>query len=677
MTDMRTAKRRKLSPPDERQAPRSKPLNEKFAIRAAEWNLEQDYETRPRRLDKKAKKKERLPIRTTEGWVEQEEPEALEESPEEGNFSVDGEDVVAEEESTVQGPQEVSPQVTKVSTRQQILEAKEELARTASLINEDPEEHIGSLKKLKDIASSENITVRKLALATQLAIYKDIIPGYRIRPLSEDDMKAKLSKDVRKLRNFEQSLVMGYQSYINDLHLYSKGDLEGTEEQIASLKSVAVSCACNLLLAVPHFNFRAELLKILAGKLSGRNIDANFVKCRETLETLFKDDEDGNASLEAVTMLTKMMKSRDYRIDESVMNTFLHLRLLSEFSQTASTNHVDREDQPEQQPKLSKKKREFRTKKLRKQLREQKALDKEMKEADAAVSHEERDKLQAETLKLVFVTYFRILKARKPHLMSAVLEGLAKYAHLINQDFFGDILEALKSLIQNPTLTSNSSINEDSDSEDPDSNSTIPQTHEAIRQSLLCTTTAFTLLQHQSVRKSASPLHLDLSFFISHLYTLLLPLSLSPSISSSPFPPSLSSAPSPPPLLPHLLPPLQSILLPSSLSPSSLSPIRLAAFTHQILLLSLHFPSPASLALLKLLNEVVRNKTLGKRVAALWNTEERRGDGVMDLTGESGVEGANPYAGTAWEGEVLRWHWDPRVRGLWREVEGRVGEVGR
>jgi nucleolar complex protein 3 len=84
------------------------------------------------------------------------------------------------------------------------------------------------------------------------------------------------------------------------------------------------------------------------------------------------------------------------------------------------------QDQVENPHKRKKKEKEFYTKKKRKQVKEQKAIEKEMKEADATVSHEERDKLQSETLKLVFVTYFHILKERPPGLMGATLEGLAK-----------------------------------------------------------------------------------------------------------------------------------------------------------------------------------------------------------------------------------------------------------
>lgn len=57
---------------------------------------------------------------------------------------------------------------------------------------------------------------------------------------------------------------------------------------------------------------------------------------------------------------------------------------------------------------------------------------------------------QTEILKVVFVTYFRVLKTvgHSP-LLSPVLEGLAKFAHLINVDFFSDLMAALQTLLNN------------------------------------------------------------------------------------------------------------------------------------------------------------------------------------------------------------------------------------
>lgn len=645
-----------------------------FVANASRWNLEQDYETRPRKSKRKEKENTRLPIKTAEGRVE---PLILPEIKAEEEDSWLGSD--GKQEPRAQETVKTEVVEIKISSKQQIIEAKEELARIASLINEDPEEHVGGFRTLAQIAQSRNITVKKLALATQLAVYKDVIPGYRIRPLGELDMTEKVSKEVRRLRTFEQGLVSSYQNYIKELAKHAKSSRGDVAEAIASLATVAISCACTLLLAVPHFNFRGDLIKILVTKLSGERIDKDFVKCRETFETLFRGDEDGTPSLDAVTTLTGMMKAREYRIDESVLNTFLYLRLLSEFSSKGSYNQIDKAVPDDavngKKPRF---KKEFRTKKQRKQLKERKVIEKEFKEADAIAGHEERDRMQAETLKLVFVTYFRVLKARIPSLMGAVLEGLAKYAHLINQDFFGDLLEALKDL----TIHAAASLDDidDADEDDISSDNTQPTTRNAIRESLLCIITAFALLEGQDAHKAAASLSLDLSFFTTHLYRSLHPLALNPDLELSAkslrLPDPHGSAPSP---LPSpkiniqttpalLLRALTSILLPR-LATHSVPPVRIAAFSQQLLMSSLHLPEKSALAIMGLMGKVV--KIHGRKVAGMWNTEERKGDGEFDaLRGE--VEGSNPFAGTVWEGELLRLHFCPGVRAGYEGVEKEV-----
>ncbi|KAH3939055.1 hypothetical protein HBH70_220350 [Parastagonospora nodorum] len=678
MSRVPAAKRRRLSPPEDGAYPITAKENKKqsFLNNAAKWDLEQDYENRPRKLNKK-KENKRLPVRTVEGWVAPAATADVKEESDSDSFLGSGDD--AEEEE----PQEevVEEQKPKIPARQQILEAKEELARIASLVNEDPEEHIHALKTLAAIADSENFTVKKLALATQLTIFKDLIPGYRIRPLSEEAMGEKISKEVKKLRTFEQRLVTGYQDYVN--HLAKLAKSSGVKnEQNASLASVAVSCACNLITSVPHFNFRGELLKILIGKLSTRRADADFVRCREALEQLFENDEEGNVSLEAVTMLTKMMKGKNYHFDESVLNTFLHLRLLSEFAHKASYNAIDKSDDLPISNKKMKQKREFRTKRLRKDLKEKKAIEKEFKEADAAVSHEERDRMQAETLKMVFVAYFRILKARSPRLMGAVLEGLARYAHLINQDFFGDILEALRDIITTAEVSAAAAVSddEDEDASDDDDENEAPERN-LTRESLLCVITAFALLEGQDAAKFASSQRLDLSFFITHLYRTLHPVSLNTDIELS-----SKSLHLPDPNMPEaqvlpnkinvqttivlLIRSLSSVLLPAA-SLRAVPPLRVAAFTKQLMTVSLHLPEKSCTAMLGLLNRITRSH--GKKVAPLWNTEERRGDGVFDaLKGE--VEGSNAFAGTVWEGEILRKHFAPSVREALQGMDRNVRE---
>jgi len=651
------------------------PGQEEFYKRASQWNLEQAYESRPRKQKKKDQESTRLPIKTAEGRVEQFQSLAGADEDQHSFLGSDDDGVPAVQD---QVPfRELEPQKP---LRQQILEAKEELARLAGLLNRDPEENAGAFRALGEIAASKNPTIKRLGLATQLTVYKDAIPGYRIRPLDEDNSGEKVSKEVRHLRSFEQSLVSSYQAYVKELSRCARPG-KAHDEAAASVAQVAISCACALLLAVPHFNFRGELLKILINKLSERNVDANFVKCRETLETLFQDDEDGTPSLDAVTLLSRMMKSRDYRVHESVLNTFLHLRLLSEFSSKASRDTIDKPSADDRAAgKKPKQKREFRTKKERKILKEQKSIDKEFKEADAIVNHEERDRMQAETLKLVFVAYFRILKARSPDLMGAVLEGLAKYAHLINQDFFGDILEALKDLINDAEALSS----EDSETPNDQSPQNPISPASSTRSTLLCINTAFALLDGQDVAKFASSLSLDLSFFTTHLYKSLYALALNPNLEY--FSKSLHlpdpHAPNPQPQSPSTnlnkvnLRTTASLLhsaLTSALTSRTTPPLRVAAFTKQLFTALLQTPEKSSIALLSLLSQVL--KMHGRKVASLWNTEERKGDGVFDaLRGE--VEGSNPFASTVWEGELLRLHYARGVRQGVGDVERIVKGLG-
>lgn len=661
----RATKRRRLSPAE----------NGNSTVPGfAKWNLEQEYEQRVRKDKKKEAK--RLPVKQGNKYVQLPEENAEAQIDEQ---ELDGDD--AEEQKVKDVQPKSATKKPRLPSKEEIRQAKEDLARIAGLVSENPEEHIGMLASLADLAQSKNAVVKKLALGTQLAVYKDIIPGYRIRPLSKEDQQAKLSKEVKKLRSFEQGLLNGYKGYVQSLDRLSKG--EGARD--TSVTSVAIACACNLLTSVPHFNCRNDLIGILVRKVSDRNVDTDFAKCREAVEKLFQDDEEGHSSLEVVNQLTKMLKSKNYNIHETVLNTFLHLRLLSEFAHKASTNHIDK-DGEEQNTKFSKKakqKKEFRTKRERKVFRERKEVEKEMKEADAAVSYEERDKNQAETLKLVFVAYFRILKARTPQLMGAVLEGLAKYAHLINQDFFGDVLEALKDLINDASASLQASEEERED-DIVDDETTTQDNRNATRESLLSIITAFALLQGQTdVAKSANTLHLDLSFFITHLYRTLLPLSMDQDIELSAKTAHLAdpnglSVPTAnnttkvnvATTTVLLLRSLSAVLLPPT-STKSVPPVRVAAFTKQALTSALHLPQKSAVAVTGLLQQV--SKVHSSKIAALWNTEERRGDGVFNPLSQE-IASSNPFAGTVWEGELLRWHFDPRVRESVKGIEGNVIE---
>lgn len=636
-------KRRKLSPDESPSPDQSSDLFHG----AAEWDLEQSYEQKSRA--KKARDPTRLPIKTFEGKIEQHHEEKTDSESEPSLDSGSDSDQDESDTPMTEGPD--SPE--RFSGRQQVLQVKEELARLAGMLNEEPEAHAGTFKKLASIsASAENPDVKKIALAAQFSVYKDLIPGYRIRAYKDDELGTKVSKDVRQTRQYEQALISGYRSYVEQLAASANPKTKGEDD----IESVAVKCACSLLLAVPHFNLRAELLRILVDQLSSRRYNQNFEKCVDTMRSLFQLDDDGGMSLEAVGILTKMMKAKDYKVLEPVVDTFLSLRLLSELSVKGSTTKIDKSEDPMYRGKKRKVQWEPRSKKERKLVRERKKVAKDLKEADAVVSHEDRDRMQSDTLKMVFATYFRILKLGKSELMGAVLEGLARYAHLINQDFFGDLLEALKE------ITQAASGDDEESSEELDT----PRPS-MVREALLATQTAFTLLSGQDVAKSASALHLDLSFFTAHTFRSLYSISIDKDIelgarSRLPDPSAGQSETrakvnvSTPMLLLSRV--LSSVLLtPSAPPPSS----TVLAFYKRLLTCSLQVPEKSLISILSLLSNITSKH--GRKVEPLWHNDERQGDGDFNGESETMAESKPLALGSGvWETELLRYHFSPAVR---------------
>lgn len=649
----RPAKRRRITPPRDDNIQDETIYSKDLFHRAADWDLEQDYESKSRQ--KKVKETNRLPVKSAEGKIRQAIVAEIEGSGDESDsFLGSGSDDDDDEEETP--PTDDADSTPAIPLKQQLVTAQEEIARLAGLINEDPEEHAGAFKKLGQVAGDDaHVSIQRLVLLSQAAVYKDAMPGYRIRAYKDEDMGTKVSKEIRKQRQYEHSLVTSYQAYVKTLVSICK---KRNQEQ---LKKTALDCVCSLLLAIPHFNFRTELLGVLVAELSTKQPSPYFTKSLETIEKFFDEDEDGGPALEAVTLLTAMMKKKMYDIREEVLNSFFHLRLLTQLSVKSSTNRTDK---PEDLSKLhgkrvKKEKWEHRSKKERKIAKERKAVEKDMKEADAAVDFESREKLQSETLKIVFITYFRILKEQIPWLMGAVLEGLAKFAHLINQDFFGDILEALKDIINQ--------ANAAGDDEDED---TPNEERDRMREGLLATQTAFTLLSQQDAAKSASALHLDLTFFTSHTYKILYAASVDPDIQLGPKsmhladPHALQSSKrdnkvniSTPVLL--LTRALTAILMTPSSPPTTQTA---AAFYKRLLTVSLQLPEKSTKAIFNLMSAILARHA--RKLEPLWYSDERKGDGVFRGEAET-VENTNVFAvgSGVWEKELLRHHYCPEISG--------------
>ncbi|KAG8552311.1 hypothetical protein GDO81_004472 [Engystomops pustulosus] len=461
----------------------------------------EQYEKKPRRMKMEPEKEviHLLPIKDKTGIIPQsiEKPVVHAEEEEE-------EEVVDTEEPEAPPAEPVRVFSTEelIEHRRTTLEQKKiHIASLASAILADPENSIKKLKELRVMLTEQDstvaVTIRKLVLISLLEIFKDIAPSYKIRPLTEEEKTARVKRETQKLREFEEGLISQYKFYLESLEQTIKDwkQMKIKKSEVLSLRAykglaeVAVMCLCELMLSLSHFNFHNNII-VLVVPLIDDKCKKIADMCVEAVKKLFRQDKFGHASLAAVKIISGLVKSRNYCVRPEVLNILLHLRIKE------VEVKKDVEDTTRKQKLMSyQEKKKNLTRMQRKWKKAEEKLERELLEAEASENKEKKLKLHTETLNIVFLTYFRILKrAQKSVLLPAVLEGLAKFAHLINLEFFDDLLVVLNKLIESGELN--------------------------YRESLHCVQTAFNILSGQGDVLNIDPLK-----FYTHLYKTLYGLS--------------------------------------------------------------------------------------------------------------------------------------------------------
>ncbi|GJN31797.1 hypothetical protein PR202_gb20241 [Eleusine coracana subsp. coracana] len=113
---------------------------------------------------------------------------------------------------------EVLEEVKEELSAEELFEKKKgQLAELGMAMLEDPESNIRSLNDMLSISNDKDQKIIKLSLMSLLAVFKDIIPSYRIRQLTEKELAVEVSKEVKKTRYYEYTLIRCYKTYLQKL----------------------------------------------------------------------------------------------------------------------------------------------------------------------------------------------------------------------------------------------------------------------------------------------------------------------------------------------------------------------------------------------------------------------------------------------------------------------------
>ncbi|BES99446.1 Nucleolar complex-associated protein [Nesidiocoris tenuis] len=606
-----------------------------------EAKLENEYEKEDEEVPRK-KIRMLLPIKTKSGLIKRTVEEEIVEEEEEEEEDGGEEESKTEEQEDDEGFQsneekysvEKLEDTTKPVCVAEMLACREhninvykyKIGLLSSGLLEDPHNKVMNIARLLEIfdewSPELQVTLKKLVTVSLLEIFKDIIPSYQIK--HQDDTATKLKKETRELQGFEKSLLKGYRGYLMRLEKMAarlhkkKGDTRPKTKPDVDLGELAVKAFCELLLAHSHFNYSSNIVRLVVPFLDHQNENARSTVC-SSFKQIFASDKRGEITLEIVRKINDLVKTRKHAVRPEVVAVLSNLRIkdvnLDQIKE-AEMNKKKLEDKKSRVINLSKKE-----KKRRKRIAE---VEKELMETKAEENKQKRQTLLTETTKILFTIYFRILKnAPTSGLLSETLQGLAKFAHCINVEFYHDLVTLLNRLMSDGQLK--------------------------VREQLNCVLTVFRILSGQG-----EALNIDPNKFYSHLYANMTNVGIGKMSKNGEL----------------LLECLDTVVVGRR---KKLTTSRLLAFTKRLATISLCQEHHLALSFITLVSQMLK---LNKSIDALLEADSSVGQGVY-LPELMDPEYCNATAATIFETALLQKHYHPTVRELADHIVNGAPATGR
>lgn len=301
--------------------------------------------------------------------------------------------------------------------------------------NNDDEPPEYKMSDLLSILQHPNLQILELAMLSCVLVFKDIIPGYRIRALTAAEKDAQVKKETKRLRDYENAILGAYQQFLNILHKMVADGLKNSKKVLpewdgpAKLGLSALRCQCELLRAAPHFNCRAALLASIVTRAAQPDDEINRVCCG-ALEVLFKLDTEGEASFEAVRLVGKVLVACKYDVPAGIIHVLSVVKLRVHADEAKKVRRKAKSDR-------------------RKKRKDGDDVEAALIEADTNPTRSHALRFQADSLQELCLIYFRIIKMKVGfQLLPVALEGLGKISHLINIDTVADLITLMATVLQ-------------------------------------------------------------------------------------------------------------------------------------------------------------------------------------------------------------------------------------
>ncbi|CDW76954.1 UNKNOWN [Stylonychia lemnae] len=340
-------------------------------------------------------------------------------------------------------------------------------------------------RKINDLIAlcgdPKDIDVVLRSIKALCEVFCDVLPAYRIREqkidINEDNAKTneegkktggkksqKVSKEVKVMREQEQSLLASYREYLKILEVFSKTKPEkiirkqGIQDQqkkkraldvYRKLRELSFISFCSLLKRHPHFNYRLNILQIIIPKISTNDEIIKKMVSSTVFELVSSDDNSLlEFKLEILKELAKVLKSLSShnKIDPNLLDSLVTHKIIVDEQKAKVIDEATRKltDLKQQMDKLRKKGKFTEYKEMKAELM------KEMKETDAlGLDLGSTSKVNNLIIKEILAIYFGILKNKSDSpLLKGVFLGLPQFTQYVNIEIVWDLISVLREYLK-------------------------------------------------------------------------------------------------------------------------------------------------------------------------------------------------------------------------------------
>jgi len=303
---------------------------------------------------------------------------------------------------------------------------KKLLAVTAERVSGDPEKELDLFDVFFEVNRTSNDgEIKLLSLLSAVAVFRDLVPGYRIREATEQEKTQQRSAPVLALERYELKLLQVYRRLLPELEASMKKNSSATAPALAALVKAAFD-----------FNYRQRLIGTAVKHANSPDGDVRRPVV-EGLQEMVEGDQRLEASKEVVLAIGKIAQATAHGLKGGRDENGKQVRgLQHELLKVLLRLQIGRADAAAMN-NLSSGALAGADDDVRRGLAE----------ASITQSPEQLRKAEAELLYEVFVVYLRILRQRHLHsreLLASILAGLARWGQQVNLELLLEILSELK-----------------------------------------------------------------------------------------------------------------------------------------------------------------------------------------------------------------------------------------